>query len=126
MKLVRGEAINWGAVKGLIGEDAQEVDAADDLEGMLAMTYESTPRVNEGDWPLIDIESRSKEEQEDLASFSALAERHDPFSHISPGLWNHPLNLSNKSVSQILLSLGFAMPEAIEANASGRVQGWPA
>lgn len=129
MRLVEGDAINWGEVRGLVGASSVEVDspAADELANMLAMAEEEPTPPNAAEWQMIDLEEgASVDDAEALAALSALEVRHADFSAIPVGVWNHPLNLSSGAVEQILVQLGFSRPvNGAETSAVGRLTGWP-
>ncbi len=129
MRLVEGDAINWGAVRELLGESSAAVESplANELADMLAMAEEPAMAPNASEWQMIDLEEGASEaDAEALAVIAALEVRHADFSAIPVGVWNHPLNLSGKAVGQILVQLGFPRPpEASGVSAIGRISGWP-
>lgn len=129
MRLVEGDAINWGEVREMLGASSTEVESplADELAQMLAMAEEPEMAPNASEWQMIDLEDGVAEsDAEALAAISALEVRHADFSAVAVGVWNHPLNLSERAVGQILVQLGYPKPEGpTGVSAIGRISGWP-
>lgn len=127
MRLVEGEGIDWGAVRELLGASAEEVDTPfnEELGAMLLMSEELPSEPPAADWQLIELEEGvDPEDAEALAVLSAIEAKHAEF-HVPPGVWNHPLNLPAMAIEQILVALGFNRPAGRQANAVGRIVGWP-
>lgn len=129
MRLVEGDAINWGEVRELLGASSAEVESplANELAEMLAMTDDPAVAPNASEWQMIDLEEgASQGDAEALAAISALEIRHTDFSMVPVGVWNHPLNLSGRAVGQILAQLGYPKPvDPSGVSAIGRISGWP-
>lgn len=129
MRLVEGDAINWGEVRELLGASSAEVESslASELAEMLAMAEEAAVVPNATEWQMIDLEEGvTPDDAEALAAISALEVRHADFLAVPVGVWNHPLNLSDRAVGQILVQLGYPKPrDPAEVSAIGRISGWP-
>ncbi|MCG7374323.1 hypothetical protein MHL40_16845 [Pseudomonas luteola] len=117
--------VNWQRSRELLGIMSLEVPVPEEIIRLDTLSHEDEPLSNEAtEWQIFDMQA-TPEIQEMAAVLTDMTERHRDFDHITPGLWNHPLSLTDGVVDKILLSLGCTRPVSEQLTAGGRVLQWP-
>lgn len=128
MRLVKGNVLDWNQVRQLLGFGSAQIAVPPSIIEMEAMTLDTAwqQRADDvgTDWPMISLEAADEKTHVIAASVAALIERHGAFNHVPTGLWNHPVSLTDQSVGQILVALGFPEPQGAQVNGVGRVLNW--
>ena len=128
MKLVKGNVLDWDQVRQLLGFASAEIAVPYSIIEMEAMTLDTAWQLRGDDvgtdWPMISLEAADEKTHVIAASVAALVDRHGAFNHVPAGLWNHPLSMTDQSVGQILVALGFHQGQGAQVNGVGRIMNW--
>jgi hypothetical protein len=128
MKLVKGNVLDWNQVRHLLGLASAEIAVPSSIVEMEAMTLDTDWQFRGDDigtdWPMVSLEAADEKTHVIAASVAAMVDRHGAFDHVPAGVWNHPLSMTDQSVGQLLVALGFHPNANQQVNGVGRVLNW--